>query len=197
MAALKNPKHERFAQLLAAPLKAGQKHLSGVEAYRKAGFTVGNGDSGAACASRLLANAKVAARVDELRQGHAKRAQMGADEVLRELSRIARGDIRNLFDESGNLRRIHELDDDTAATIASIEVHERRSKVRKADNPDEAEELISEVEQVRKVRAWDKLGALVQLAKVHGLFEKDNAQTGEAIGRSLRVEFVGAKKPRK
>lgn len=42
--------------------------------------------------------------------------------VLRETERLAFADPRTFFDENGHVKKINELDDDTAATIASIEV---------------------------------------------------------------------------
>ena len=59
---LQNARHERFAQELA-------KGASQVEAYRAAGYAAHESS-----ASRLLTNAKISARVDELKAAAAERA---------------------------------------------------------------------------------------------------------------------------
>ena len=52
------------------------------------------------------------------------RTEITQDRVLLELSRLAFLDIRKAFDASGNLKEVCELDDDTAAAIAGIEISE-------------------------------------------------------------------------
>ena len=57
-------------------------------------------------------------------QERSERVQITADRVLIELGRLAFLDIRKAFNADGSLKPIHELDDDTAAAIAGIEVSE-------------------------------------------------------------------------
>jgi phage terminase small subunit len=71
--ALKNARHERFAQELAKGKSQG-------DAYRAAGYT---GDITAAC--RLSKNVKVAARIDELKQRAAARAEVTVADIARQL----------------------------------------------------------------------------------------------------------------
>ena len=47
--------------------------------------------------------------------------------VLDEMRRLAFSDVRNLFDEHGNLKAIHTLTDEEAACIASMKVVRRLS----------------------------------------------------------------------
>jgi len=56
----------------------------------------------------------------------AKRTEITQDRVLKELAHVAFSDVRATFDEAGQLRSPTDLDDDTAAAIASVEVVERR-----------------------------------------------------------------------
>ena len=64
MAVLDNSRHERFAQLIA-------NGLSGAEAYREAGYKV-SANVSSVNASRLLKDARVAARIAELQENRAK-----------------------------------------------------------------------------------------------------------------------------
>lgn len=73
-------------------------------------------------ASTLAADVRVAQRVAELRAEAAKRTGVTQDQIICELANIAFFDIRKLFNADGTLKRVHELDDASAAAIASIEV---------------------------------------------------------------------------
>ncbi len=73
-------------------------------------------------ASTLTADVNVAARVAELRAAAVKRTEVTQDMVIKELARIAFFDIRKIFNQDGTLKKVHELDDDSAAAIASIEL---------------------------------------------------------------------------
>jgi hypothetical protein len=73
MPALKNPRHEAFAQAIFAGLSRHENY-SQAQAYRTAGYQVMNGNSARACASRLLTFANgVAERIHELQAEQLKR----------------------------------------------------------------------------------------------------------------------------
>jgi phage terminase small subunit len=76
MAALKNGKHEKFAQGLANGLTADQ-------AYESAGYKPNRGN-----ATRLKANESVMKRVAELQAGAAEKAEWSAADRLKTLSEI-------------------------------------------------------------------------------------------------------------
>lgn len=95
------------------------------------------------------------ARILELR----KNLNITPERVLQEYARIAFADVRCIFDDNGTLIPIHELDDDTAAAVASVEVQTIGDKegVMKTDT--------------HKVKMYDKLNALGVLAKRLKLYE--------------------------
>lgn len=74
--------------------------------------------------SILFSHSGVSQRVAELRAAAVKRTEVTQDMVIKELARIAFFDIRKIFNQDGGLKKVHELDDDTAAAIASIELVE-------------------------------------------------------------------------
>lgn len=75
--ALDNPKHERFAQLLA-------KGLTADEAYEQAGYKADRGN-----ASRLTANDNVQARVAEIQERAAIRTEVTVASITEKLLAIA------------------------------------------------------------------------------------------------------------
>ena len=77
MPILENSRHEIFAQELA-------KGATQTDAYRLAGYE-GQGNAAEAGASRLVRNAKVAARVAELKADAAVRARKSMDDILEQL----------------------------------------------------------------------------------------------------------------
>lgn len=95
------------------------------------------------------------ARILELR----KNLNITPERVLQEYARIAFADIRCIFDDNGALVPLHELDDDTAAAVASVEVQTIGDKegVMKTDT--------------HKLKMYDKLNALNVLAKRLKLYE--------------------------
>lgn len=97
-----------------------------------------------------------------------EKLKMQADEVIVGMSRVARLDVRRMFDENGQLLPIHRLDDETAMALAGIEVETRHQK----GDDDEPPIVVT----VRKIKANDRMKALELLGRVHGLFEKDNKQ---------------------
>lgn len=50
------------------------------------------------------------------------RTEVTADRVIQELAKIAFLDARKLFSPEGSLKAVHELDDDTAAAVVSLDV---------------------------------------------------------------------------
>lgn len=76
MPVLKNPKHELFAQELA-------KGKNQTEAYKAAGYQV-EGNVAETSASRLFRNAQVVARVTELQERGAQRAEITVQSLIEE-----------------------------------------------------------------------------------------------------------------
>lgn len=107
---------------------------------------------------------EVVARVQEIWGMAMATADLTPEMVMRELKRIAMQDIRPIFDEDGNLKPIHMLDDDTAATIASVDV-----EVKWQGKGDDAVPVTT-----KKVRRVDKMAALGILARHFKIVGDDN-----------------------
>lgn len=103
---------------------------------------------------------------ETIAKAHQELAQeMGLDlkRTLREIARIGYGDVRKLYNPDGTLKKINELDDDTAAMVAGVEV----------DTTTIGGNIFA---STAKVKTWDKRAALDMAMKFHGAYEQDNKQ---------------------
>ena len=69
-----------------------------------------------------LTKPDIKASIQEEMTKRAQRTEITADKVLKEFAKLAFFDPRNLFDDKGNPKDITELDDDTAAALAGLDV---------------------------------------------------------------------------
>jgi len=129
---------------------------------------------------QLLKKPHVAAAIRSGQLVIAERAEIDAEEVVRQLARIAFSDVRRLFDNHGNLLPIEQIDPATAMAIASYDVSiDPATGVRRA-----------------RVRFWDKNSALEKLMKHLGLFERDNRQGSDPLSELLgRIAARGSRLP--
>lgn len=129
--------------------------------------------------SRLLKNVDIAAQVRELldRASQANE-EITAERIKNELGRVAFSDIRKLFDADGKLRSIHELDPDTAACIASIEVDE----ITMGTGSDRVV-----IGHTKKIKLWNKNNALEQLAEIYGLRKTPPGTPGSGMHLTINL----------
>lgn len=152
-------------------------HLDGELAASEAGYSR---KSARQISYKLVRKRNIAAYIGELLDKKAARNRVDADDVLREISRIAHLDIRRAFREDGTMLGIHDLPDDVAAAIASIEmdeIYEGAGSKRSA------------VGVTKKVRFAEKLRALELLGKHLRLFP----DKVEVSGEKLTVEQILAR----
>lgn len=173
MPALENQRHEAFAQALA-------KGSSATDAYVTAGYKPSR-----TAASRLSSKVNIQLRVKELLTRAADRAEIDIARTLKELVRVGTSDVRRFFDQNGKLKAVHELDDETAAAVASVEVV---TKTIPGDN-----EEGGHVEYLHKVRLWDKNSALEKIAKHLGMFI-DRVEHGGPNGGPVQIAAIDAGK---
>lgn len=121
-----------------------------VAAAAAAGFS---GTEHAAAAH--LQRPEIRQKVAELNHQKMAAAGITAQRVMQEIGRIAFLDIRKLYDAEGNLKPISELDDDTAAAVAAVDMETRWEG--KGEN---AVPVF-----VKKVRTVSKMDGLNLLAK--------------------------------
>lgn len=127
----------------------------------------------------LLKHPEIISSLETANEKIAAISGLTVERTLQELARLAYQDPRRLYDGQGNLKAVTDLDDDTAATIASVEVTEEfegRGEDRKS------------IGFTKKLKLWDKNSALEKAMKHLGLFERDNRQQQPV---KVEIELVG------
>ena len=127
------------------------KDLNGTQAAIRAGYSRRTANEQAA---RLLAKPSVAAAVAEAMAERKERVRIDTDELEWQAERIAAADIRKMA-RGGAFLALEEIPDDLAPAISSIEVVTK--DVGKG-----------EIENLAKVRFWDKNAALRLLFQIRG-----------------------------
>ena len=142
---------------------------------------------------RLIHDPDVIARINAEQARIERITGLDLERTIREVARVSYSDPRRMYTpvlaEDGNpmldgqgrplyrLMEPWEMDDDTAATVASVEVDEI-----KADGV--------AIGKTTKIKHWDKNAALEKAMKFHGLYREDNRQRGDAAIIAL-LEIVG------
>lgn len=121
-------------------------------AYKVAYPKVKSDDVAAAASARLLRNVKLEVYIQERLEKAQERTEVTLDRVIKEYARIAFFDPRKMFDEDGNPVPLTEMDDDTAAVIAGLDILE-----------------IGSMTSIKKYKLSNKLEALKALGEHLGL----------------------------
>lgn len=128
--------------------------FNATQAAKTAGYSAKTADSQA---SRMLKDVKVHAVLAARTQKAMQRREITAERVLDEIAKVAFFDPRRLFRPDGSLRPMQELDDETAAAIAGLDV-----KTLFQDK--------CAVGELKKIKIADKLGGLTLLGRYLKLF---------------------------
>lgn len=150
-------KQKRFCEEYMIDLNASQSAI-------RAGYSE---DSAKEQGSRLLTNANIQEYISELKQSKSEELNISQNMVLKELMKVAFGDVKNYFDDNGRLIDINELENQISASIKSVTVQQEKIT---SDGKSTFESSI------KKIESYDKLKALEIINKMLGFYEKDNAQ---------------------
>jgi phage terminase small subunit len=168
-------------------------HRNATKAAIEAGYSE---KTAKAQGSRLLTIVDIQTLVAELLEKAAKNVDVTAERVIREMGALAFSDVRNLVDEEGRLKPIKELDDQTAAAIASIEVQEEydygATDEELEGQPHGGALKRNHAKKVAtgrtvKIKLWDKNSAAEKLMRHLGMFEKDNGQKTNPVTELLAL----------
>ena len=151
--------------------------FNGARAARAAGYSE---DSARSIAAENLTKLHIRARIQELRAEMGKAFNITRERIAQEYSRIAFFDIKKAFDEEGELIPITQLDDDTSAAIAGIEVSNDWEK-------DENNRPVI-VGQLKKIKISDKRSALDSLVKLMGYAEPSKTEITGKDGKPIVTE---------
>lgn len=126
--------------------------------------------------SRLLTDPNIAAQVAARRASLIQTMELTTERTLREIARLAYVDPRKFFHPDGRPKGITELDDDTAAALAGMEVTEEWA------GQGEDRKIVG---VTKKYKLADKNAALEKAMKHLGQYKKDNTQTGQAAANAI------------
>jgi len=143
--------------------------LNATKAAIRAGYSE---DTAYSIGSENLTKPEIAEAIQDAMKQRASRVELKSDDILRELLRMATVDISLAFDESGDLKPLHEIPEDVRRCIAGVEVQERTI----------GEDEDAHVVRVKKVKFWDKPRALELLGKHLKLFVERHEHTGKDGG---------------
>lgn len=163
-----SPRQQRFVEEYIIDLNATQ-------AARRAGYSQKNAK---VSGSTQLSKPNIQKAIAKATAARSQRTAITADRVVRELARIAFGDPRKLLNDDGTLKPLHELDDDTAATISSFEMTE-----------------LGEA-KLSKAKVWDKNAALDKLMRHLGAYapeQFDHRSSDGSMTPPTRIELVPVK----
>ena len=130
---------------------------------KKTARTIGN---------QNLTKLDISSAIQERMNYRSERTKVTLDQVVREAARLALFDPRKMFDSDGTPKAIQDLDDDTAACIAGLDV----ANISSGDDA---------ISTVLKYKLAPKGQAIDTLMKHLGGYEKDNGQKVGTLAEAL------------
>lgn len=167
-------KQKRFADEYLIDLNATQAAI-------RAGYSERTANSqGTQILSITKVQEYIAERKNALDKHLENKYLISKERLLQEYARIGFSDLRNYYDESGNLRPVTEMSLDEAAALSSIKVHEQFTFANGAKIPDGV---------IKEIKVYDKLRALEGIRKVMGYdapIKQDHTSGGKSFADFLR-----------
>lgn len=160
-------KQKRFCEEYMIDLNASQSAI-------RAGYSE---DSAKEQGSRLLTNANIQEYISELKQSKSEELNISQNMVLKELMKVAFGDVKNYFDDNGRLIDINELENEVSASIKSVTVQQEKTLIK-------GESIVES--SIKKIESYDKLKALEIINKMLGFYSADNEQKKSVTNISLK-----------
>lgn len=144
------------------------KDFNGTQAAIRAGYSKKTSNEQAV---RLLANVSAQKFIKQLQEKNADKHEGLADELVEELKKIMRCDIRNFLDVGNSVKDISQLPPELSTCVESI----KKSETEFGD------EDHGGTKSSIQFKLHSKMDAIEKLAKYVGLYEADNKQRGAVI----------------
>jgi transposase len=106
----------------------------------------------------------------------AKKHKLTLEDVIIEYAKIAKSDIRNVFNDDGGLKNVKEWDDQVAGAISLVETMEITVNGQK-------------IGDTRKLKTWDKKTALDSVCKLLGYGAQNKVEVPLEDLSSLTITF--------
>lgn len=151
--------------------------MNGTQAYLNVYKSVKKEATARTNASRLLTNANIQEYVKELQEKVEEKAIVSIEDIVKELYKIGFSNVKDLYDESGKLKEISNIDTNVASVISSIKVQQRAGamnlSLKKESKDTDLDVDIQHLDEwVKEIKFCDKLKALELLGKYLGMFKE-------------------------
>lgn len=155
--AVHNQRQWRFVEEYLIDLNASQAAL-------RAGYSP---ESARQIGCENLTKPYIQEAINRVVEERSKRVEVTADMVVRELAMIAFVDIRQAFDDDGNLLNIKDMPESIARAVAGLDITHERTRTGE-------DEKASVAELTKRLKLIDKKGALELLGRHLKLYGADN-----------------------
>lgn len=124
--------------------------------------------------SKLLRNTKVKEYIAEKQKEIQERNKITQDTIIQELAKIALFNIKDIYNENGTLKKVTELDDDTAKAISGVKILQKAGAMKISLSKTNDEIPLEHIpEQTVEFKTNDKTRALELLGKHLGMFKEN------------------------
>lgn len=171
-----NPKKKAYTERMELFCRAYVLHGNASQAARDAGYSLLRAGS---TGRDMMKKKAVIDRINELKSQRNERLELNADDVLREIYKIATTDLKAFYDSNGSLLPIHQWPEGAGKLVASVEVDEIFDGFGKERE---------HIGYTKKLKLWDKLKALEMLAKHLKLLTEKHEHSGSMTLEQIIAE---------
>lgn len=158
-----------------------RKHGNATQAAKDAGYSP---KTAYAQGSQLLKHPEIASQIARKDAENEAKSAFTIETWEKEILKLATADPRAFYDDRGRLKPIHELDEATAATIASFEVLDKRVRGRNGKR---------QAATLSKVKTWSKTEALTLMGRRLGIYQDRMTVAGQISLEVLVNAAIGIK----
>lgn len=125
-------------------------------------------------ASKLLTKTNIQKYISEKQKEIEERTEITQKKIIQELAKIALFNIKDIYNENGTLKKVTELDDDTAKAISGVKILQKAGAMKISLSKTNDEIPLEHIpEQTVEFKTNDKTKALELLGKHLGMFKEN------------------------
>lgn len=125
-------------------------------------------------ASKLLTKTNIQKYISEKQKEIEEKTEITQKKIIQELAKIALFNIKDIYNENGTLKKVTELDDDTAKAISGVKILQKAGAMKISLSKTNDEIPLEHIpEQTVEFKTNDKTRALELLGKHLGMFKEN------------------------
>jgi phage terminase small subunit len=125
-------------------------------------------------ASKLLTKTNIQKYISEKQKEIEEKTEITQKKIIQELAKIALFNIKDIYNENGTLKKVTELDDDTAKAISGVKILQKAGPMKISLSKTNDEIPLEHIpEQTVEFKTNDKTRALELLGKHLGMFKEN------------------------